>query len=259
MNTRPSIDVPTPPGGWLHPWPNVGQIASQLGPDDWTLVGGLMVALHAAARGIRLPRATVDVDMVVHIETGPGRVARTRKVLAGLGYTLLEPSDARKGSAHRFARPGASSGADPTEYADIVDVMVADHSAPSIRERLGKFPMVAIEGGTQALRRTINARLTIGGEDVTLSVPDTLGAAIVKSAAHLVDSRDPARHLADAAVLLACMADPFTDRDRLTLGSDRKRVAHLVEHLGAPHHPAWRALEADAARDGQAALRILAG
>ncbi len=119
--------------------------------------------------------------------------------------------------------------------------------------------MVAIEGGTQALRRTINARLTIDSEDVTLSVPDTLGATIVKSAAHLVDSRDPARHLSDAAVLLACMADPFIDRDRLTLGSDRKRVLHLVEHLADPNHPAWVALDADAARDGQAALRILAG
>ncbi len=97
------------------------------------------------------------------------------------------------------------------------------------------------------------------GVGVELSVPDALGAIILKSAAHLADSRDPARHLSDAAVLLACMTDPFTDRDRLTSGSDRKRLVHLGKHLGDSDHPAWVALDADAAREGQAALRILLG
>lgn len=218
-----------------------------------------MVALHAAARGIRLPRTTVDVDMVIHVETARGRVAHVRMVLAELGYTLMEPSDARKGHAHRFTRPGTPGGSAPAGSPDIVDVMVADHPAPRVLEKLGRFPMVAIAGGTQALTRTTNARLEIGGTDVELSVPDTLGAVILKSAAHLSDSRDPARHLSDAAVLLACMADPFAERERLTLGSDRKRLLHLNKHLSDPVHPAWVALDADAARDGQAALRILLG
>ena len=135
--------------------------------------------------------------------------------------------------------------------------MVADHPAPKVVERLDGFPMVAISGGTQALTRTINARLAIDGTTVELSVPDVLGAMILKSAAHLADSRNPARHLSDAAVLLACMTDPFADRDRLTSGSDRKRVAHLDKYLGDTSHSAWVALDADAARDGQAALRIL--
>jgi len=137
--------------------------------------------------------------------------------------------------------------------------MIADHSAPRVLEKLGRFPMVAIPGGTRALNRTINARLEINGTAVELSVPDALGAVILKSAAHLADSRDPARHLSDAAVLLACMEDPFAERERLTSGSDRKRLAHLDRHLGDPTHPAWVALDADAARDGQAALRILLG
>ena len=193
MSSRPVLDVPTPPGGWVHPRPNVGQIAVQIGPEDWTLVGGLMVALHAAARGITLPRTTVDVDMVVHVETARGRVARIRTMLGELGYALLEPSDARRGHAHRFIRAGGASGVAMTGSPDIVDVMIADHAAPLVRERLGKFPMVAIDGGTQALNRTINAGLEIDGAGVELSVPDALGAVILKSAAHLADSRDPAR------------------------------------------------------------------
>ena len=259
MSKRAVVDVPTPPGGWLHPWPNVGQIAVHVGPEDWTLVGGLMVALHAAARGIGLPHTTVDVDMVIHVETARGRVARIRTVLGELGYTLVEPSDARKGHAHRFTRPVVAGDSGPESLSDIVDVMVADHPAPRVRERLGRFPMVAIAGGTQALNRTINARLEIDGTRVELSTPDALGAVILKSAAHLADSRDPARHISDAAVLLACMEDPFAERERLTSGSDRKRLAHLERHLGDPNHPAWVALDADAARDGQAALRILLG
>jgi len=259
MSPRAVIDVPTPPGGWLPPWPNVGQIAAQVGPEDWTLVGGLMVGLHAVARGMRLPRTTVDVDMVVHVETARGRVARIRAVLAELGYTLVEPSDARKGHAHRFFRPPSPGGSATAGSPDIVDVMVADHPAPKVLEKLDRFPMVAIAGGTQALTRTINARLEIDGVDVELSVPDALGAVMLKSAAHLADSRNPARHLSDAAVLLACMSDPFTDREKLTSGSDRKRLVHLDRHLGDSDHPAWVALDADAARGGQAALRILLG
>jgi hypothetical protein len=218
-----------------------------------------MVALHAAARGVRLPRTTIDVDMVIHIETARGRVGRVGAVLGELGYTLVEPSDVRKGHAHRFLRPGLAGESANTGTHDIVDVMVADHPAPRVLEKLGKFPMVAIEGGTQALQRTVNALLEINGAGVQLSVPDVLGAVILKSAAHVADSRDPARHLSDAAVLLACMADPFAGRERLSSGSDRKRLGHLNKHLGDADHPAWSALDADSARDGQAALRILLG
>jgi hypothetical protein len=41
---------------------------------------------------------------------------------------------------------------------DFVDVLIADHPAPAVVERLRGRDMVQIEGGTQALRRTINAR-----------------------------------------------------------------------------------------------------
>lgn len=47
-----------------------------------------------------------------------------------------------------------------------------------------------------------------------VSVPDTFGALILKTAAHRADSRDPARHLQDAAVLLACIEDPYARLER---------------------------------------------
>jgi hypothetical protein len=50
--------------------------------------------------------------------------------------------------------------------------------------------MLTIEGGTQALKRTINARLEIESGRTTVGVPSTFGAAIRKVAAYQADSRD---------------------------------------------------------------------
>lgn len=116
--------------------------------------------------------------------------------------------------------------------------------------------MVRIEGGTQALKRTYNARLEIEpGTITTVSVPRPFGALILKSAAYTADSRDRERHLFDAAALLACIEDPFTERENLA-GSDRRRLTILVKAL-PQEHPAWRALPSGTRSDAEAALRIL--
>lgn len=48
--------------------------------------------------------------------------------------------------------------------------------------------MVRIEGGTQALRRTIRARMEIEpGTITTISVPGPFGALILKAAAYFTD------------------------------------------------------------------------
>ena len=81
--------------------------------------------------------------------------------------------------------------------------------------------MVAIEGGTQALRRTINARLEIvPGENTTVSVPSPFGGVILKAPAYQSDTRDRERHLQDAALLLAVIEDPLAERAGFA-GSDR--------------------------------------
>lgn len=115
--------------------------------------------------------------------------------------------------------------------------------------------MVAIEGGTQALRRTVNASLDIEGSRTAVSVPSPLGATVLKAAAYMHDSRDRQRHLYDAAALLACIEDPFADADQLR-GSDRRRLRLLADHL-PDGHPAWALLDQRSRLNGQAALRIL--
>ncbi len=114
-----------------------------------------------------------------------------------------------------------------------------------------------MEGATQALQRTFNARLQIiDGQQTTVSVPDLLGALVLKSAAARADRR-PERHLQDAVALLACLDDPFVERDRLK-GTDHQRLHRLLEMLGhdltAEH---WTALAPADRRRALDALQLL--
>lgn len=255
MADRLTIDVPTPPGGWGAPWPNVAEIEAVLPHETWTLVGGLMAQLHGIHRGIDTLRPTNDVDIVLHVETTRGVAADTAQALESIGYELAPSVDARNNTAHRFKR-GESTIDLVTSGPDVVDVLVADHAAPRVVEKLRGRTMVAIEGGTQALRRTINARLEIiPGRTTTVSVPSPFGAVILKTAAYQTDSRDRERHLQDAALLLAVIKDPYAEREQFT-GSDRSRLQALARALPDSARD-WRSLPADWRANGQAGLRIL--
>lgn len=246
---------PTPPGGWLRPWPDVAELAAAVPATAWTLIGGLMVQLHGAVAGLPVVRPTDDVDVLLHVETGQGRAAEVARALEGLDYRLRPGLDPRTGTAHRFVREGAVVDLVTSEATgSVVDVVVADHAPPRSLERLRGYDLVQVAGGTQALRRTVRADLEIGGAAITISVPDAFGALILKAAAHRADTRDRDRHLADAAVLLACV-DPF--EERTPSGSDRSRLLHLQQHLDDPLAPPWLLLPQDARRNGQAALDLL--
>lgn len=266
---RPTFDVKTPTGGWLYPWPNVDEIASVLPTHQWTLIGGLMTQLHAIHCGVDAVRPTNDVDIVLHIETIRGMPNTTAEALEKIGYSIKENIDSRNNVAHRFTRGtthidvvtsvGAAdddAGAPDSSSTDVIDVVVADHPAPSVEEQMRSRDMVKIEGGTQALRRTANYRLEIvPGEIVTISVPRPFGATIMKSAAYKADTRDPDRHLQDAAALLACIEDPEAEREGF-IGNDRSRLLTL-ERVLVDEHVAWRLMPEDGARRGQAVLRLL--
>lgn len=259
MAERPHIEVRSPAGGWPAPWPNVAELEGVLPCEHWTLIGGLMTQVHAIHRGIAGVRPTNDIDIILHVETASGtqRPARVATALESLGYRLKPGPDARKNRAHRFVRDGQTV---DIVASDVIDVVIADHAAPRVLSGLslrGK-EMVQVEGGTQALKRTMSADLEIapGHRPITISVPRPLAAAVLKAAAYRVDSRDPERHLFDAAVLLACLDDPFTEAENLG-GSDKPRLRMLQRALADPGHAAWQPLPVARRRDAMDALDIL--
>lgn len=201
-------------------------------------------------------RPTNDVDIVLHIETARGTPNATADALESLGYEMKENVDPRNNVGHRFTRGDTNVDVVGSGDADFVDVVVADHAAPSIEERMRRMDMVKIPGGTQALRRTVNYQLEIEKADVTtISVPRPFGALILKAAAYVTDSRDPERHLFDAAVLLACIENPIAEREGFA-GSDRSRLWVLEREL-VEGHRAWLRMPVRDVRRGQAVLRAL--
>lgn len=237
---------------WPEPWHRVAELAEVLPSEHWTLIGGLMVQLHALHRGIDAVRPTNDIDLIIHVETARGRPTSVARALEDLGYEIQPSLSGR--TAHRFVRGDATI---DVVAQDVVDVVAADHAAPSTLESLRGYPLVQIEGGTQALRRTVNFEIDITSEARTrLSVPAPFGALVLKAAAHQTDSRDRERHLSDAATLLACIDDPFALEFE---GSDRKRILHLHKHLGDPRSRGWLHLPQADRSEAQSALAVLAG
>jgi hypothetical protein len=101
-----------------------------------------------------------------------------------------------------------------------------------------------MEGATQALQTTFNTRLQIiDGQTTTISVPDQLGALILKAAAGRIDRR-PDRHLQDAAALLASLRPVRRTQTTQGVGSLKPRVAYRSPRsrpsrptLGSPRRP----------------------
>ena len=100
-------------------------------PNRWTLIGGLMTQLHAIHHGVDAVRPTSDVDIALHIETARGTPNTTANALESLGYELKPSIDPRNNVGHRFTR-GASR----------VDVVIADHPAPRVQERMRRKEVV---------------------------------------------------------------------------------------------------------------------
>lgn len=238
---------------WTRPWLNLAEIAERVDHTRWTLFGGLMVQLHVLASGKDIVRPTMDVDMLVHIERPEVHLTGVASALKDLGYAERQVAGLTDDyTEHRWTRPSPDGGA-----TDQIDVLVAEHAAPRAYARQGHRLPPRMEGATQALQRTFNARLRIiDGQTTTVSIPDLLGALILKAAAGKVDRR-PDRHLQDTVALLACLDDPIAERERLK-GSDHPRLHWLAGVLGrdlaGPH---WATLAPAERQDALDALDLL--
>ncbi len=237
-------------------WQVIFELHDSFG-DHWVLVGGQMVALHAASLGVPDGiRPTDDVDVLVDVRA-------RRDVTARLGTWLVEHGFSHAGMSpdgigHRYHRP-AATGAGTV----IVDVLAPEGLGE--KASLTTTPparTLAVPGGTQALARA--EWVTVAVADMTgdrrasgtARRPDLLGAIVAKAAATTIPVRDnPTRDWQDAALLLAHVPDPYEMAERTTV-KDRRRLAALAE-LENRRHPGWDRLSDEDHRRGTVALQVL--
>jgi hypothetical protein len=162
----------------------VAEIANNLSPDRWMLVGGLMVHAHAQLTGIQHARPTDDVDLVVEVRAGS--YAQAAAVLRRLDYVQHESLD-RQAPFHRFTRGR-----------EHVDLMGPEDKPVRF---LGR-EVLAVPGSRSALNRTI-AYETVGG--LAIRIPDVESALSLKGAAFRLPGPNRVRHLQDAVTLFACL------------------------------------------------------
>ena len=224
-------------------WELILDLAEQLPENEWVLVGGQMVMLHGLAAGRTPMRASKDVDVLADLVSAPASLARCVEALRRLELT---PKPDSAGRVYRFRRDRDSA---------TVDLLAPDHSPPRSFLRTVGGNTIRVDGGTQALRRSLPLRVSKGDRSAVVPVPGVLGALVLKAAAWLADSRDPQRHSGDAAFLASLISDPVAERSSFA-GSDRKRLLSLDKVLGDPDAVEWRRL-GEAAGDGYTTWRLL--
>jgi hypothetical protein len=173
-------------------WRAVGELVSVL-PEDWVLIGGLMVQLHALEHGHVDLRVTVDVDVLGQARP-QGALSRIDQVLHDQAFEM-DMSDP-DGYAWRYTRDGL-----------VVDVLAPDgfKNPP----KLGGVKALGVPGGQQALSRAEKVRVTVDGKSFELRRPTLLGAILIK-ARSLIRHGDPDAQREDLLRLLSLVDDPRT-------------------------------------------------
>lgn len=209
------IVMPAMPAAQEQVWHHLFTISARL-PQGWTVVGGQMVHLHCAERGVAPHRTTVDADAVVDIRAqGREMLERFTGELQRLGFT--SPGVSAEGHEHRWLNGDAQ-----------IDVLIPHGlSSPHLITGITGSPTVMTRGGEQALRRSEIVEVTVGDVVGTVPRPDLVGALVIKAAAMANAGTALGRHRADFA-LLATMIQPSDTLANVST-VDRRRLKHGIE------------------------------
>ena len=226
-------------------WEVILDLADQLPPLSWALVGGQMVMAHGLAAGRTPTRASQDIDILGNLITSSIAVRTAVAAVRELGFKPEPSMDGKR--LHRFVR---------TKDNQAIDILAPDHSPPGWKPTtVPPLQTIQIAGGNQALQRLQVITVAKGDHTSDVPVPSVLGSLILKAAAYQVDSRDRERHAADAAFLVSLITDPFDLAGQLK-GSDRKRLRVLNTAIGSRTHPVWASLGTNAG-DAYATWQLL--
>lgn len=114
----------TPPG--RETWLAIGELVRLIGNDEWIVVGGQMVAIHASRFGVTPARPTTDGDLVVDVRVyGRTAMRRVSDALVALRFIVeISPE-----GVTRFTRGSAK-----------VDLLAPEVSAPTSSPRRQAMP-----------------------------------------------------------------------------------------------------------------------
>jgi hypothetical protein len=151
-------------------WAVVLSLAGEFGSEgEWSLIGGLMVQLHAYEREDE-PRPTADIDLIGGAKRPPRMTESMASVLVGRGAEVADPPRSSPDLGYRFECEG-----------ETVELLGPD-GLRSDPKTVGKLKTFQTEGGSQALHRTEVVLVSLDGEEpVAVRRPNLLGAILIKA------------------------------------------------------------------------------
>ncbi|MDN4613757.1 hypothetical protein P5G50_04755 [Leifsonia sp. F6_8S_P_1B] len=228
----------------LAAWKTVIALSEVMDTRELTIVGGLMVYLHATRGGLTMPRSTDDADFLVNAMVHRGGLTDFAVAVGKLGFQLKDDEQ----FAYRFVHTDGRK----------IDAMVPDHLPSRINIRLQRKPALIVPAGQQAIDRRDEYQLSFNsGANVTVGVPDEIGALVAKGAAYLIDQRNPGRHLDDAATLLASITDASELDYSRSSKNDRARLRTIRDHIADETAAPWVNLDAAARAQGRMNLELV--
>lgn len=230
-------------------WAKALELAESFGAKErWSLIGGLMVQLHAFERGAGA-RPTADIDILGDSRRRPPVTARIAKILIERGGEMAMPPVSDENLGYRFEVEG-----------EVVEV-VGSEGVRRDPKTLGEFTTFQVPGGSQALSRTEVVHISLGGSPpVKLRRPSLLGAILIKTRA-VAERRemfDSDRQ--DLIRLLSFVDDPRALANAERLRITEKRWLRDIEPLMALDDPALTDVfpAGDVGRAGQAYRLLIA-
>lgn len=184
---------------------------------NWTPIGGQLVHLHCAERGVFPTRPTNDVDTVVNVRASPTILATFTGALKDLGFTADTSGD---GIQHRWRR-------DLAQIDVLIPEGVGERAAATTGA--GGAPTIPSPGTTQALSRSEPVLVLAEDRTGTVLRPNLVGALVAKAAARteIASDRAIARHCTDF-VLLAGLISARDFRETELVKKDRARLRKML-------------------------------
>ncbi|HSK49426.1 MAG TPA: hypothetical protein VK889_02905 [Solirubrobacterales bacterium] len=192
------IEVPTEESRRL--WEKAVELSQELGEHEgWTLIGGLMVQLHAFEHQSD-SRLTDDIDVLGDSRKRPSMTRRIAELLERLGGRMEMPPTSNETLGYKFEVDG-----------ETVEILGPD-GVRTDPKTIGKYSTFRVPGGTQALNRSEAISVSIEGRPgVAIRRPSLLGAILIKArvvAKKRKEKFDSDRQ--DLILLLSLVEDPRT-------------------------------------------------